>query len=325
MMLSRQQVRLARWATVGFLFTVLVALNGVFVRATGAGAGCGRSWPFCYDSLLPPTLTWHTVVEYGHRILSALAFALVAYTFWLARKAYSPRHPVRQSATAALALMITETLAGASLVIFDWVVHNLTWGRVVIMGVHLTITHALVAAVALTAWFAHRPQVTWKPLEPGMLRAFWVGFFLLWATAVLGAETALNEVVDHWQALGALPPEYEGPARFVRAIVWVHIVFGVTLTLYLTWVTRRWKDLAGPARMWKTVVVWGAWLQLALGAFNWWVVRMTATVQMAHLLLGYVLWIGWWYLFLERQTESGKAVAAGSAPKRTRVYGEVNP
>ncbi len=313
---SRSQARLAQWAFWTLVANILVALNGVFVRATDSGAGCGRSWPFCYDNVLPPTLTWHTVVEYGHRIFSATAFLLVVYVFVQARRIYSPGHRVRKAAGVALAFMVAETLAGASLVIFDWVVNNLTWGRVVIMGVHLTITHGLIAAVALTAWLARRPEAPLRPLPQPLWRIFLGGLILIWAVAVLGADTALNEVVHHWETLGSMPPEFVGPARFVRAIVWVHIAAGVVLALYLTATLTRPTLPETLRRTWGRGLILLVWLQLALGALNWWVLRMAATIQMVHLLIGYAIWIGWWYLFMEaRATQAPAAVPSGWMPQ----------
>ncbi len=292
--------RIASWALAAFIINVLAALNGVFVRASGSGAGCGRTWPFCFDQVLPPSLAWPTLVEYGHRIISALAFLSVFYVFWLVRRAYAPSHPLRKAALASAVFIVTEVLAGASLVIFDWVVYNLTWGRVIVMAVHLTNTLLLIAAVAVTAWLAYNPEAEWPRLEGAFARPWLVGLLLLLLTSLLGAQTALNEVVDHWERVGGMPPAFVGPAQYVRSIVWVHIGVAVLTTLYLTWAVLRFRLRETPARTWATVVVVAAWLQLALGSINWWLVRLNITTQILHLAVAYTIWVAWWYLWPTR-------------------------
>ena len=44
------------WAVV--VYSVLVVLWGVVVRATGSGAGCGDHWPLCNGQVIPIHPGW---------------------------------------------------------------------------------------------------------------------------------------------------------------------------------------------------------------------------------------------------------------------------
>ncbi len=292
--------RLDRWAWAAFFFTLLVAVNGVFVRASGSGAGCGSTWPLCFNQLIPQFQAWDTVVEFGHRALSGLAGLLVLIVAWRLWKREGPRGQATRAALVGVFLMLTESLAGASLVLFDWVVHDLSWGRVVVMPIHLTNTHLLIAALAVTAWLASGRRLPWDREETRLwLRRMAPLWALVWIVSGLGALTALYASVEYWMAQGGLPPSYRAPARFIETIRWAHPALGVVLTLALTAALFRWRLLEGPTRPWARLTLAAAWAQLAVGALNWWA-ETPETVQLVHLLLAYGIWVGWLFVYLER-------------------------
>ncbi|NPA26689.1 MAG: heme A synthase [Chloroflexi bacterium] len=287
-----------RYAWWTLAVNLLVALGGVFVRASGSGAGCGNHWPLCYGAVIPDLSQWETVVEFTHRLTSAAAFVMVFYLWWWARRAYPSGHPVRIAAGAAFLLMITEVLAGGSLVLFDWVVDNLTWGRIVAMVVHLTNTYLLIAALATTAWLASGGTFVCPQEQGAWARWLMRGIGLIWLESALGAIVALNEVVARWEAQGGLPAAYQGPASFVRAMLPVHITLAVLLGLYLWWTVSRLGLFHSPIHG-LVVTVLGAYaLQLVLGVLNLWS-HLAIGVQLLHLTGAYVLWLGWWFITLE--------------------------
>lgn len=289
----------ARLTWAAFFFTVLVAVNGVFVRASESGAGCGSTWPLCFNQVFPQFQAWDTVVEYVHRALSGLAFLLVIFVAWRLGRALGWRAQATQAALVTVFLMVTESLAGASLVLFDWVVHDLSWGRVMIMPIHLTNTHLLIASLAVTAWMASGGRVAWNAAEVrGWLRRMFPWWALVWVVSGLGALTALYASVEYWREQGGMPAEYQAPAALIETIRWAHPVLGVVLTLGITWTLVRWRLLHKTARPWALLTLGSAWLQLAVGGLNWWADTPT-TVQLVHLLLAYGIWIGWLFSFLE--------------------------
>ena len=67
----------ARFAWATLCFNVAVVLWGAYVRATGSGAGCGNKWPNCGGSVLGTSANTQTIIEFTHRITSAVALLMV--------------------------------------------------------------------------------------------------------------------------------------------------------------------------------------------------------------------------------------------------------
>ena len=126
------------WGTL--FYNVAVIVWGAYVRATGAGAGCGNHWPLCNGEVVPRGARLETLIEFSHRVTSGLAALLVlglavACWCWLPK-----RHPARTSSLAAALLMFTEALLGAALVKFELVAQDRSLARAVSLPVHSTNT-----------------------------------------------------------------------------------------------------------------------------------------------------------------------------------------
>ena len=136
------------------VFNIIVILWGAVVRATGSGAGCGSHWPTCNGEIIPPSHQIETLIEFTHRLTSGIAFLLVLGLLIWAWKIYPKGHQVRKASFAAMIFIISESLVGAGLVLFEWVAGNISTARVIVMGVHLLNTHLLLAALTIVAWLA---------------------------------------------------------------------------------------------------------------------------------------------------------------------------
>jgi heme A synthase len=153
------------WALLGV--DVAVVAWGAYVRATGSGAGCGAHWPLCNGELVPQSPRIETLIELSHRVTSGLALGLTLVVLVWAFRAYPRRHVVRRGAAAATGFMAGEALIGAALVLFRLVAHDESTRRalnVCIVCLHMCNTFLLLAATALTAWWAsegdkERPEV----------------------------------------------------------------------------------------------------------------------------------------------------------------------
>ena len=150
---SQRRYRLLAWSVL--VFSLLVILGGAIVRATGSGDGCGASWPTCTDRILPSNPAVETVIEFSHRITSALAILGALALVVFARRLYPRGDRVRKAAGMSLILMVVESLLGASLVIFGWVDQDASVGRMIVVPLHLLNTYLLLGALTLTV----RPKV----------------------------------------------------------------------------------------------------------------------------------------------------------------------
>ncbi|NEW01213.1 heme A synthase [Bacillus megaterium] len=62
---------------------LLTLLAGALVTQTGSADGCGDSWPLCNGQLIPDPLTFETVVELSHRLVSGVSgFLVLALCVW---------------------------------------------------------------------------------------------------------------------------------------------------------------------------------------------------------------------------------------------------
>lgn len=62
---------------------LVVILQGALVTQTGSGDGCGAEWPLCYGQLIPEDPTIATLIEYTHRLVSAiLGLMVIIHAVW---------------------------------------------------------------------------------------------------------------------------------------------------------------------------------------------------------------------------------------------------
>ena len=86
------------------VYNIAVILWGAYVRASGSGAGCGSHWPLCNGAILAATAQMQTVIEFTHRVTSAVSLVLVVILLiWCWRRTAMSEWP-RYSAIAAAAL-----------------------------------------------------------------------------------------------------------------------------------------------------------------------------------------------------------------------------
>ncbi len=279
------------WATL--VWNVLTILMGAVVRATGSGAGCGRSWPTCQGELVPE-LAGATAIEFTHRAVSGVALVLVLVLMWWALRAHEEGHPVRPPAWLAGAAIVAEALIGALIVLAEWVADDASVARAIAVPLHLVSTFVLLAA--LTAIVAlvgsNRSDRPWT----GRGGWFWlvaVGMVLMAST---GAITALADTL--------FPKEWIGIERgehFLTGLRVVHPIVAVIIGLGVVgWLRHR----GAGGRM--AIVGWLLLVQLVLGGLN--VVFGTPLwLSLLHLLVADVLWITWIWIGIELGNTGSRA------------------
>lgn len=279
------------WAVLGL--TLLVILWGAFVRASGAGAGCGNHWPLCNGEVLPQSPTAHTFIELTHRLTSGAVLLLILGLAVWAFRAFPKGHPVRKGAALSVVFIVTEALVGAGLVRFELVADNASVARALWMSAHLANTFVLLAVLTLTAWWASGGgAVGWA----GQGSFGWLFAVALAATVVLGisgAVAALGDTLFPSLSLDeALRQDFSPTAHLLIRLRLAHPLLAVAVGGYSVAVSLY--AMLARAHVWTkrfalalaAVVV----AQLLVGLTN---VALLAPVwlQLVHLFLADAVWI----------------------------------
>ena len=185
--------RYAAFAWVALAYNVLVILWGAYVRATGSGAGCGSHWPLCNGAVVPHAAALETVVEFSHRLTSGLSLVLIAVLIVWGFRVFKAGSPARKALVAAGVFIILEALIGAWLVLAGLTADNDSIARAISMALHLINTFLLLAALALTAWWASGGESI-RLRGQGLLVLGW--FLALFATIIVGMSGAVTALGD---------------------------------------------------------------------------------------------------------------------------------
>ena len=287
--MSNEHPRFQRYAWAVLAYTVFVILWGGFVRATGAGAGCGSHWPLCNGEVIPLDGATATLIEFGHRLTSGLTGLLVIGLLVWAYRAFPRGSLVRKGAIASMVLVVVEGLIGAALVKLELVAYNVSVARGWVIAAHLLNTFLLLAALALTAWFASGgglPRFRGRgPL--GLALGLTIA-----GTFVLGASGAVTALGDTLAIGGGIDPASD---PIVAALVGLRIYHPMLAVLVgvgvaaSAWLARRHPD---PTAQALALGVLGLYLvQLVVGLVNVWLMA-PVPLQILHLLVTDLIWIG---------------------------------
>ena len=282
---------LNRFAWGVLAFNIAVIVWGAAVRATGSGAGCGDHWPLCNGSVIQHYPTAATLIEFAHRASSGIALlAVIGLVVWTFRT-MPHRHLARSASVAALVLTLNEALLGALLVLLGKVAHDQSASRAVYLGLHLTNTLLLLAALALTAHFISRKQgfmhgsVEWR--APGIAFA---GLAATLIVGVSGSLAALGDTLFPASSLrAALLQDFASDSSWLVRLRWMHPALSVIAAAFLLWLVYHGARIPMHRRLSLTVAAL-VLVQIALGIAD--IVLLTPTsMQLLHLLGADLLWV----------------------------------
>ena len=288
--------RVARWGWIAVAVNLLVIVWGAYVRASGSGAGCGNHWPLCNGTVVPHAPAVETLIELTHRLTSGVALLVVIWLLWLARQHFHVGHRVRWAAWSALILIVIEALLGAGLVKFELVAENDSAERAIVLAAHLVNTQFLLAALALTTWWARgAPRVERKALGG---RGGWL---LLVAVALLivgvaGAVASLGNTLFPAASLSeGLRQDLDPTSHFLLRLRVLHPFFAIgtgLVAMILAGLAPRWRgDLRPGAAQGRTVQL-VVMVQWTLGIVTL-LLLAPIPMQLMHLFTADVLWICW--------------------------------
>jgi heme A synthase len=307
--------RFSVYAWVVLAFNLLVILWGAYVRASGSGAGCGSHWPLCNGEVMPRARPVETLIELTHRTTSGLALLLVlGLVFWAFR--FFPReHPARLGAVFSIFFIITEALIGAGLVLFGFVADNDSIGRAVYLSIHLLNTFLLLAALALTAWWATTGRALKLRKQGALLLILCAGVVGALVLGVSGAVTALGDTLfPGGTLLGGLKNDFSPTAHILIRLRVLHPTIAVAVSALLIF-AARFAARNRPARMtnrfaWALVLL--VLIELCAGMINL-LLLAPIPMQIVHLLLADLLWISLVLLAASALTEGQELSAPGDA------------
>lgn len=285
--------RFAKFAWAVLAWNVIVVLWGAFVRATGAGAGCGNHWPLCNGQVAPVAPRIETLIELTHRLTSGVALIGVLILILWAFRAYPRRHPVRWGAVASAAFILSEALVGAGLVLFGWVADDVSAERALVVAIHLFNTFLLLASLAVTAWWA---SGQWPRALPGRGWIVWglrAGLLSVLLVAISGAITALGDTLFPAASLAeGLRQDMDPSQHFlIQLRIW-HPLLSILTGVFLLIVARALRGQAASptvARL-SWILSVAVVVQLAAGLVNV-VLLAPVWMQIVHLLLADLVWI----------------------------------
>jgi len=288
---NRSRFSIYAWGVL--VYNLFVILWGAFVRATGSGAGCGSHWPLCNGEVVPMAPQVETLIEFTHRATSGVALlTAIGLAVW-AHRAYEPGSPVRRGAAFSLLFMITEALLGAGLVLFEWVALNASLARVISMALHLVNTFLLVAALALTAWWAWGGRAVRLRGQGSLAWLNLAGLVGLLVLGVSGAVIALGDTLffAHTRS-GASEETLPELVTAIVSIRVLHPIIAVVIGAFvvgIAWYTSAARP-APSTRALASGLTAVYVVQLAAGAINV-VLQVPVWMQLIHLLLADTVWI----------------------------------
>lgn len=242
----------------------LIVLGGA-VRATESGRGCGSDWPMCNGHLLP-SLEYHELVEWNHRLFATLGGFLMVVTvlatiLWFRR----PRR-LLWLAIAAAVTYISQAILGGITVLLNL---DASW-----VAAHMGNSMLLLASVTLLALFTFIGPVTIKEKRRSLkwlsaIVLIWTYIAMFTGSAIVGAnaDTACSSWPDCSSA-SILPQTWLQWINFGHRIaVGFSDVLLVGLAFLILLSDRR-KD----KRLMLTTRILGALYlsQVFLGAFTIW-------------------------------------------------------
>ncbi len=283
----------AKYAWGLLVYTQLVVLWGVVVRATSSGAGCGGHWPTCNGQFIPISPTLNTIIEFTHRLTSGLSVILILVLLVWAWRAYPKGHPVRLGAVLSTVFIFSEALVGAGLVLFQWVAQNVSVGRTISIAVHLVNTFLLLASIDLTAWWASGGE---RVSLAGQGKKFWAllaGMLGVIALGVSGAITALGDTLFPSSSLAAgISQDFSPNVNFLIHLRVYHpliaALVGVYVLILSAWMARETRH-AG-IRRFAWILAGLFVLQLCAGLINLYLLA-PVWMQLVHLLLADAVWL----------------------------------
>lgn len=282
--------KFSKLAWFNLIWTVLVILWGAVVRATNSGAGCGKFWPLCGQSLIPTFDIFHTYIEFAHRVMSGILLVTIFAMFLYGRRLYKADKARRDLNTLVFVFLIIESLLGAGLVVFELVEDNDSILRIFAVSLHLLNTFVLVALTALNAYYS--TSVNTSLIKLNVRKVSKIGLLLILVIGISGAVTSLADTLFPPSTFTETMNEWIDPtAHVLQRLRPYHpffaIAFGLAIIAYLDHFFNPMTERGKKLKTWIKALIF---VQFGLGMLNI-VLHVPLYMQITHLLIAELIWI----------------------------------
>lgn len=292
--------RFARYAWFVLAYNLLVIIWGVFLRASKSGDGCGQHWLTCHGEVVPSAPELKTVIEFSHRITSALdgfiVIGLLIWAFWLWKsdKSSSKNKLVLKMAIGSLLFVIVEGALGAGLVLTGNTAETLTAARPFWMAGHLITTLILLAFLSLTAWFASGGKPFSFKAQSKILFLLGLAVFGILLVGMSGSVAALSSMIFPSETLTeGIAKDFSATSNILLRLRVSHPILSISVGVYLiflaSWLKTKAVNLSGVTR-WSNILSVLIIVQLAFGSLTL-LTLAPIIMQIGHLLLADLIWI----------------------------------
>ena len=301
----------AKYAWLVLAYNVVVILWGVFLRASKSGDGCGQHWLTCHGEVIPSAPELKTVIEFSHRITSALAFfAVLGLLIWAFRK-FEKGSSIRKTAVVSFIFIITEALVGAGLVLTGNTAETLTVYRPFWMTGHLINTFILLAFLSLTAWYASGGKRFDFKTEPKVLLFLAIALIGIFFVGISGSVAALSSMLFPSETLTeGLMKDFSATSNILLRLRVSHPILSILTSVYLIflagWLRKKSENNATVSR-WSNILSILILLQVGFGALTL-LTLAPILMQIGHLLLADAVWIAFVLLSVNFLAQKDKVI-----------------
>ena len=289
----------AKYAWFVLAYNIVVILWGVFLRASKSGDGCGQHWLTCHGEVIPSAPALKTVIEFSHRITTALdGFIVIGLLVWAILRWKSGKtgtnSRVLKMATGAFIFVIIEGLLGAGLVLTGNTAENLTAARPFWMAGHLITTLILLTFLTLTAWFANGGKSFNFKTEPKVKLFLLLGIFGFLLVGMSGSVAALSSMIFPSETLTeGITKDFSATSNVLLRLRVSHPILSILTSVYLIflagWLRKRSENNPMVVR-WSNILSILILLQIGFGALTL-LTLAPILMQLGHLLLADLVWI----------------------------------
>jgi heme A synthase len=297
----KQEMKLsgfAKYAWFVLAYNVVVILWGVFLRASKSGDGCGQHWLTCHGEVVPSAPQLKTVIEFSHRIMSAVdgifLIVLVVWAFFIWRSnKFASRHLLK-AAIGSFVFVIIEGLIGAGLVLTGNTAETLTPARPFWTSAHLINTLILLAFLTLTAWFASGGEKISFRRKSKIAALLGLGVFGIFLIGVTGSIAALSSMLFPSATIAeGVAKDFSETSHILLRLRVSHpilsILVGVFLAFLASWIKTKAPENTS-VRRWANALTILILMQFASGAITL-LTLAPIVMQLVHLLLADAVWI----------------------------------